>query len=105
MAQARIQELEAKVARHDDLTRELTETHERGLILEGDVRELVADKQGLQNLMAHHRERQGMSDALNIQLSLRLESALGTVDRLTLALPAPAQSSDPRGFNWRFWQR
>ena len=105
MSKFRIQELEAKVERYEDLNEDLTGSRERLLVLEGDVRELAAEKQGLQNLIDQQRERQGMSDALNIQLSQRLESALGTADRLTLALPAPAQNSESRSFNWRFWQR
>ena len=60
---------------------------------------------GLERLLGQQRERQGMSDALNVQLSQHLNKALGTADRLTLALPAPADTSEGRGFNWRFWER
>ena len=60
---------------------------------------------GQERLLGQQRERQGMSDALNVQLSQHLDKALGTADRLTLALPAPADTSEGRGFNWRFWER
>ena len=104
-ARQRILELEAQVEGHDELTRQLSDSQVRVTVLEGDVRELSAEKQGMQNLLDQQRERQGMSDSLSIELSQQLKFALTTVDRLTLALPAPEESSNSKGFNWRFWRR
>lgn len=64
------------------------------LTLEGDVRTLSAEKEGLERLIQQHRERQGMSDSLNQELTK-------TIDRITLILPAP--SSDANRPWWRLW--
>ena len=73
--------------------------------LTADLAAARATIEGQERLIQQQRERQGMSDSLNQELSQRLEVALGTIDRVTLALPASGDSSASRGFNWRFWQR
>lgn len=64
-----------------------------------------ARMEGLQEIVALQRERLGMSDSLNVELTRRLEVAQTSLDRVTLMLPAPSVTSESRGFNWRFWQR
>ena len=61
--------------------------------------------EGMQEIVNLQRERLGMADALNVELTRRLEFAQISLDRVTLMLPAPGETSEPRGFNWRFWRR
>ena len=61
--------------------------------------------EGLQEIVALLRERLGMSDSLNVELAQRLEVAQTSLDRVTLMLPPPGETSESKGFNWRFWQR
>ena len=61
--------------------------------------------EGMQEIVNLQRERLGMADALNVELTRRLEFAQISLDRVTLMLPAPGETSGPRGFNWRFWRR
>ena len=62
---------------------------------------------GQDEIIKIQRERLGMADALNIELTKRLEASQNSMDRLTLMLPAPdeVQTNGHRGFNWRFWER
>ena len=103
-AETRIRELEAQIEGQEGLSREVAEARTQILILEGDVRTLNAERQGLESIVEQQRDRQGMSDALNIEMSKRLEEAHASLNRLTLALPAAGESSGS-SFNWRFWQR
>ena len=64
-----------------------------------------AQIKGLHEINSLLRERLGMSDALNIELSKRLENSQTALERVTLMLPEAGESSRPSGFNWRFWQR
>ena len=66
----------------------------RILTLEGDVRALTAEKDGLERLIQQQRERQGMSDSLNQELTK-------TIDRITLILPAPSSDRDRPW--WKLW--
>ena len=68
---------------------------------DGAPREAQAQIHGLEQLIAQMRERQGMSDSLNQELSQRLQEALATSDRLTLMLPSP--SSNGHRPWWRVW--
>ena len=90
---------------HGHLVSQLSESRERVMVLEGDVRTLTAERDGLEAIIAMHRERLGLADSQNISLNLRLEAAQTSLDRLTLMLPAPGETSSPKRFNWRFWQR
>ena len=105
VAVRRVREMEAQLEGQEELSRELTEARTRIVTLEGDVRTLTAERQGLEGIVEQQRERQGMSDALNIEMSKRLEEAHASLNRVTLALPAAGESSGSSGFNWRFWQR
>lgn len=62
--------------------------------------------QGQDEIIKIQRERIGMADALNIELTKRLEASQNSMDRLTLMLPAPEETTTNghRGFNWRFWE-
>lgn len=97
-ARERIRELEERSTSDSSLRSELITARLRIAALEGDVRALEAEKNGMQELLDSQRERQGMSDSLNQELTT-------TVNRLTLMLPAAGESSEGRGFNWRFWRR
>ena len=66
----------------------------RLLTLEGDVRALTVEKDGLERLIQQQRERQGMSDSLNQELTK-------TIDRITLILPAPSSDADRPW--WKLW--
>ena len=68
---------------------------------DGAPREAQAQIHGLEQLIAQMRERQGMSDSLNQELSQRLQEDLATSDRLTLMLPSP--SSNGHRPWWRVW--
>ena len=68
---------------------------------DGAPREAQAQIHGLEQLITQMRERQGMSDSLNQELSQRLQEALATSDRLTLMLPSP--SSNGHRPWWRVW--
>ena len=68
---------------------------------DGAPREAQAQIHGLEQLIAQMRERQGMSDSLNQELSQRLQEVLATSDRLTLMLPSP--SSNGHRPWWRVW--
>ena len=68
---------------------------------DGAPREAQAQIHGLEQLITQMRERQGMSDSLNHELSQRLQEALATSDRLTLMLPSP--SSNGHRPWWRVW--
>ena len=59
-----------------------------------------AQIQGFEALVEQMRERQGLSDAHNQDLNRQLESALSTVDRVTLMLPAAGQTG--RRW-WKLW--
>ena len=63
--------------------------------------------QGQDEIIKIQRERIGMADALNVELTKRLEASQTSMDRLTLMLPAPEEfeTNGHRGFNWRFWER
>ena len=61
-------------------------------ITDGAPREAQAQIHGLEQLITQMRERQGMSDSLNQELSQRLQEALATSDRLTLMLPSPSSN-------------
>ena len=65
----------------------------------------LAQVAGLEQINALLNERLGLADAQNIELNKRLEEAHSTVDRVTLALPAPV--GDDRGTRrgWQFWKR
>ena len=70
--------------------------------LEVELATVRAKNEGLEQLLAQARERQGMSDSLNQEMSKRLEEAHATLSRLTVAaLPAPIAGSDRPW--WRFW--
>lgn len=97
-ARGQIRELEARLSSDTSLSEELVDARLRISTLEGDVRALEAERDGMQELINTQRERQGMSDSLNQELTT-------TVNRLTLMLPAAGESSEGRGFNWRFWRR
>ena len=97
-ANEQIRELAKQVEERDQLSRQLAESQARVLVLEGDVKTLTAEKEGLGSLIEHQRERQGMSDSLNQELTK-------TIDRITLMLPPAQERAESRGFNWRFWQR
>ena len=56
--------------------------------------------QGQQDLIQQMRERQGMSDSLNQELSQRLKESLASNDRLQLMLPAAGQTGRPW---WKLW--
>ena len=66
-----------------------------------------ARMQGQDEIIIIQRERLGMADALNVELTKRLEASQNSMDRLTLMLPAPEEieTNGHRGFNWRFWER
>ena len=51
------------------------------------------------------RERLGLADAQNIELNRRLEEAHSAVERVTLALPAPAEAAGSTRRGWQFWKR
>lgn len=55
---------------------------------------------GLEELVQQQRERQGMSDALNQELSQRLKESHATLDGFRLMLPAAGETG--RRW-WRFW--
>ena len=65
-----------------------------------DLAAAHATIQGQADLIQQMRERQGMSDSLNQELSQRLKESLASHDRLQLMLPAAGQTS--RRW-WRFW--
>lgn len=69
-------------------------------VAEERIRGLEEDKRALQTLANEQKDRQGHSDALNQQLSRQLEAAHGTIERVTLALPAAGQTG--RRW-WQFW--
>lgn len=98
VAQERIRELEADIEGRQEQAEELTESQARVLTLEGEVRTLMAEKEGLEKVIEIQRDRQGMADSLNQELTTVL-------NRMTLALPAAGESSGSSGFNWRFWRR
>ena len=98
VARERARELEARLEGHEALAKELAVSQARITTLEGDVRALEAERDGMGEIINIQRERQGMSDSLNQELTQ-------TLNRITLILPAPGESSGSRGFNWRFWQR
>ena len=66
-----------------------------------------ARMQGQAEIITIQRERLGMADALNIELTKRLEASQNSMDRLTLMLPAPeeTETNGHQGFNWKFWER
>ena len=97
-AERRIRELEAQLEGREELSSELTEARTRILTLEGDVRTLTTERQGLERVIEIQRDRQGMADSLNQELTTAL-------NRLTRALPAAGESSGSSGFKWRFWRR
>ena len=97
-ARERIRELEGRLSSDVSLNDALAESRLRISTLEGDVRALEAERDGMQELINTQRERQGMSDSLNQELTT-------TVNRLTLMLPAAGETSEGRGFNWKFWRR
>ena len=57
---------------------------------------------GLEQINSLLNERLGMADAHNMELAKNLNITLGTVDRFTLALPAPreAQALVPQESGW-----
>ena len=57
---------------------------------------------GLEQINSLLTERLGMADAHNMELAKNLNITLGTVDRFTLALPAPreAQAPVPQESGW-----
>ena len=61
--------------------------------------------QGMEEIIALQRERLGMADSLNIELTKRLEEAHGSVDRILLALPKPSEESNSGRSFWKFWER
>ena len=64
------------------------------------IRGLEDVNRGLEELIAQQRDRQGMSDSLNQELTKRLEEVHSTVDRITLMLPAAGQTGQRW---WKFW--
>ena len=60
---------------------------------------------GLEKVNTLLNERLGQADAQNIELNRRLEESHATVDRVVLALPAPAESASPARRIWQFWKR
>lgn len=58
-----------------------------------------------EEVIALLRERLGLADAQNIELNRRLEEAHSAVERVTLALPAPAEAAGPTRRGWQFWRR
>ena len=101
--------LEAAVSRHegggDDRGDSAAPTDRGGADRSADLATADAKIEGLEAIVELQRERIGMADALNIELTKRLEETNTTVNRLTLALPAPGETSEGRGFRWRFWER
>lgn len=73
--------------------------------VESELAQARAEVRGLQEINRLLNERLGMADAQNVELNKRLEAALSTVERVTLALPAAGESSGARGWNWKFWRR
>lgn len=73
--------------------------------VENELAQARAELHGLQEINRLLNERLGMADAQNIELNKRLEVALSTVERVTLALPAAGETSGSRGWNWQFWRR
>ena len=71
-------------------------------VTQGGLATAQATIEGQERLIAQQRERQGMSDALNQEISKRLETALDGMNRLTLALPAAGESSASKGFKLAF---
>ena len=98
VAMERVRELEAQVQTREELSGQLRDAEARVLALEGDLRTMEAEKDGMREIINMQRERQGMSDSLNQDLTQ-------TLNRVTLMLPAAGEGSDSRGFNWRFWRR
>ena len=96
---------QVEVESQRQLFNEVTDSRLRILTLEGDVKTLTAEKQGLVGIVDQQRERMGMADALSIELTKRLEASQNSLDRITLMLPAAGETGRPRRFNWRFWQR
>ena len=64
------------------------------------IRGLEEINRGLEALIQQQRERQGMSDSLNQELTKRLGEVHSTVDRMTLMLPAAGQTGQRW---WKFW--
>lgn len=60
---------------------------------------------GLEQINSLLTERLGLADAQNIELNRRLEEAHSAVERVTLALPAPAEAAAPTRRGWQFWRR
>ena len=77
----------------------------RATSLESELSAARAEARGLQEINRLLHERLGMADAQNIELNKRLEMALSTVDRVTLALPMPAEAAGPTRRSWQFWRR
>ena len=94
--------LSAEVVRSE--TGEIPEEQQESVAPAVAVAAAEARIQGLEEIIQLQRERLGMADAMNVDLSRRLEEAHTSVSRLTLALPA-AEGPGSRRFNWRFWQR
>ena len=98
----------------DTLVRVESEALLAGNVAEGDhsviplASQLAAAEarvQGLEEIVALLRERLGMADAHNLELNKRLEESHATVDRVTLALPAAGEGSEPTRRSWQFWKR
>ncbi len=70
-----------------------------------DLAAAEATIEGLKAIVELQRERIGMGDALNIELTKILQESSAAVNTLTRALPAPGETSEGRGFRWRFWRR
>ena len=97
-AQERVRDLEARLQGREDMAGQVSESQARIVELEGEVRTLETERDGMREIITIQRERQGMSDSLNQELTK-------TLDRMTLMLPAAGESSGSTGFNWRFWRR
>ena len=65
----------------------------------------LAQIEGMEQVNVLLRERLGMADAHNLELNKRLEESHAVVERVTLALPAPAEDAGGRRSMWRFWGR
>ena len=59
------------------------------------VAALRAENDGLRGHVALLNERLGLADAQNIDLNSNLKISLGTMDRVTRALPAPREAQAP----------
>ena len=99
--------IEEIVERYESVERgeQLGLSEARTTSLESELTAVRAEIRGLQEINRLLNERLGMADAQNVELNKRLEMALSTVDRVTLALPAPSGDAGPTRRGWQFWRR